>query len=144
LQSAQTKIKKIAYTLKINIMKIATIIVRILLGLLFLWSSLAYFFHLYPEPAMTGAVKTFNEGMKASVYLFPLVKITELVCGISFISGRFVTLAAVLIFPNIVNIVLFHVFLAPAELPVAIFVLLADLFIAYNYRKNYASLFIAK
>jgi putative oxidoreductase len=125
-------------------MKIAAIVVRILMGLLFLMSSVMYFLHLYHQPELTGAVKVFNDGMKASVYLFPLVKIVELVCAIAFISGLYVPLAAVVIFPNIVNIFLFHVFLSPAELPVAILLVLADLFLAYYYRKNYAMLFVMK
>jgi len=125
-------------------MKIAAIVVRTLMGLLFLMSSVMYFFHLYHQPELTGAVKVFNDGMNAAIYLFPLVKIVELVCAIAFISGLYVPLAAVVIFPNILNIFLYHAFLAPAELPVAIFILLADLFLAYYYRKNYAMLFIAK
>jgi putative oxidoreductase len=125
-------------------MKIAAIVVRILMGLLFLMSSVMYFFHLYHQPELTGAVKTFNDGMNAAIYLFPLVKIVELVCAIAFISGLYIPLAAVVIFPNIVNILLYHAFLDPVGLPVAIFLVLANLFLAYYYRKNYAMLFVMK
>ncbi|WP_339925073.1 DoxX family membrane protein [uncultured Cyclobacterium sp.] len=122
-------------------MKIATIIVRVLLGALFLISSVTYFLNLVPQPELTGAMKTFNEGLDASFYLMPSVKVIELVCGIAFISGRFVPLASVLIFPIVVNIVGVHVFLAPEGLPVAIFVLTANLFLAYRKRDHYKGLF---
>lgn len=125
-------------------MKIAVIIVRILMGLMFLFASIAYFFKLVPQPEMTGAVKVFNDGMNASVYLMPTVKIVELICGVSFIIGRFVPLATVLIFPIIINILLFHAFLAPQNLPLAILLLLGNLFLAYYYRKNYAGIFVSK
>jgi len=125
-------------------MKIAAIIVRILMGLLFLFASITYFFVSFKQPEMTGAVKAFNEGMKAAVYMMPLVKAIELLCGISFVTGRFVTFASVLISPIIVNIFLFHAFLDPKNLGAAIFLVLANSFLIYVNRKNYKSLFVAK
>jgi uncharacterized membrane protein YphA (DoxX/SURF4 family) len=125
-------------------MKIAVIIVRILLGLLLLFSSVVVLFKLVPQPEAQGAIKTFNEGLAASIYLMPLIKVTELICAIAFLSGWFVPLAAVVLFPITVNIVLFHAFLAPEGLPVVILVLLANLFLAYAYRKHYVSLVAPK
>jgi putative oxidoreductase len=124
-------------------MKIAAIIIRVLMGLLFLFSSIAFFFNLVPTPELTGNLKTFNDGVTASGYLMQLIKGTELICAIAFISGRFVPLAVVVIFPVIVNIVLVHSFLAPEGLPVAIALLLADLFLAYYYRDRYKTLVAA-
>jgi putative oxidoreductase len=124
-------------------MKIAAIIIRVLMGLLFLFSSIAFFFNLIPTPELTGSLKTFNDGITASGYLMQLIKGTELVCAIAFIVGRFVPLAVVVIFPVIVNIVLVHALLAPEGLPVAIFLLLADLFLAYYYRERYKTLVAA-
>jgi putative oxidoreductase len=125
-------------------MKIAVIIIRILIGLLFLMSSIGFFFHLFPQPELKGAVKVFSDGMIASIYLFPLVKVVELLCALSYITGRFVTLANVVIFPNVLNIVLYHAFLMPSGLPIALLLLLGNLFLAYAYRKNYATLFAIK
>lgn len=121
-------------------MKIAVIIVRTLLGLLFLFSSIVVLFKLVPQPPLRGGSKLFMEGLVASVYFIPLLKITELLCGLAFISGRFVPLATVVIFPVILNILLYHAFLAPEGLPIALLLLLANLFLAYACRKNYALL----
>ncbi|MBI5020052.1 MAG: DoxX family membrane protein [Ignavibacteriales bacterium] len=121
-------------------MKIALIIVRSLMGLLFLFSSITFLFKLITPPEPTGTMKIFSDGLEASVYLLPTVKIIELICGIAFLSGRFVPLAAVLISPIIINIFFIHAFLAPEGLPVAIFLVLANLFIAYNYRESYKPL----
>jgi putative oxidoreductase len=122
-------------------MKIALIIVRSLMGLLFLFSSITFLFNLITPPEPTGAMKIFSIGLQASVYLMPTVKIIELICGIAFLSGRFVPLGAVLITPIIVNILFVHVFLFPEGLPIAIFLVLANSFVAYNHRESYKPLF---
>ncbi len=125
-------------------MKIAVIIVRVLLGLMFLFSSIVVLFNLMPQPELKGGAKLFMEGLIASHYFLPLLQITQLLCGMAFIIGRFVPLATVVIFPVILNITLYHAFVAPEGLPIAIVLLLANLFLAFAYRKNYATLVAAK
>ena len=120
------------------------IIIRSLLGVLFLFASIAFFLKLMPEPVLQGNMKAFNDGIRASGYLMTFIKVTELVCGLSFISGRFTTLANVAIFPVTLNIFFYHVALDPKGLPIAIFILLGNLFLAYYYRANYKTLFSAK
>lgn len=124
-------------------MKIATIIVRSLMGLLFLFASITYFFKLITPPPPVGAMKIFSDGLEASIYLLPTVKAIELLCGLAFLSGRFVTLATVLIAPIIVNIVLIHAILDPKGLPVAFFLVFANAFVAYANRDRYKLLFEA-
>jgi len=121
-------------------MKIALVIVRSLMGLLFLFSAITFLFRLITPPEPTGAMKIFSDGLAASVYLMPAVKIIELICGIAFLSGRFVPLAAVLISPIIVNIFFVHAFLGPEGLPVAIFLVLANSFVIYYHRECYKPL----
>ena len=123
-------------------MKIATIIVRVLLGLLYAFSAIVVLFKLGEQPEPTGAVKTFMEGAIATKYLIPFIKITELVCGLLLISGRFVPLATVMIFPVTLNIFFFHIFVAPGAIGVV--VLAMNLFLAYACRKNYEGLLTAK
>jgi putative oxidoreductase len=60
--------------------------------------------------------------------------------GIGFVSGHFVPLATVLISPIIVNIFFVHAFLAPEGLPVAVFLVLANSFLAYYLREAYKPL----
>lgn len=115
-------------------------IIRILMGLLFLFASITVLANLFPEPELTGIKKTFMDGIKASGYLLPLIKITELVCGISFVSGYFVPLAAIVIAPVIVNIFLYHIFVDSTGLPVAIFLIAANGFVAFYHREKYKAL----
>lgn len=125
-------------------MKIATVIIRVLMGVLFLFGSITYFFKLITPPPPTGAMKTFSDGLEAAVYLMPTVKVVELLCGLAFVVGRFVPLATVLIAPIIVNIVLVHAFLAPSGLPLAGFLVAANCFLAYRFRDSYKGLLKAQ
>ncbi len=125
-------------------MKIAMIIVRMLIGLLFIFGSVAFFFSLITPPPMEGAIKSFNEGLAASGYFFTLLKATELICGILLVSGRFVPLALVILAPIIINILMVHTFLDRAGLPVAIFLVLGAIFLAYYHRSAYAPLLTPK
>lgn len=125
-------------------MKIAMIIVRTLMGLLFLFASITFLFKLFPNPPMEGVTKTFNEGLMSVGYFFPLLKITELICALAFVSGRFVPLATLVIAPIIVNIFMFHAFIDRTGLPVAVFLVLANIFVAYYYRASYKGLLTAK
>jgi len=122
-------------------MKWAVIIVRSLMGLLFLFASITFLFKLFTPPPLTGAMKTFNDGLMVSVYLMPTVKVIELVCGLAFLSGRFVPLATVLIAPILVNILGVHLFLGREGLPVAILLVLANAFLAWHHRESYKPLF---
>lgn len=125
-------------------MKIAVIIVRVLLGLMFLLGSLAFFFKLGPQPELKGNMKLFMDGVQATGYFMPLLKATELLCGLAFVAGRFVPLATVVIFPVTLNILLFLLFVAPEGQIMGVLIMAANLFLAYAYRKNYATLLVAK
>tara|TARA_R110000868_G_scaffold17603_1_gene76847 strand:- start:794 stop:1171 length:378 start_codon:yes stop_codon:yes gene_type:complete len=125
-------------------MKIATIIIRIMLGLLFLYTSISYFFHLTPEPATTGEFKAFQVGLVASTYLLPLAKAVELLCGLSFVTGKYMTLANLMIFPVTLNILLINYFLTPDNLPIAIFVFVGNIFLIFTHWENYKGLFRAE
>lgn len=125
-------------------MKIAVIIVRVLMGLMFLFASISFFFKLMPQPEMSGPIKFFNEGLAASGYFMPFLKTVELICGLLLVAGLFIPLTAIIIFPITIHIFLVHLFMAPEGLPVAVFMLLGNLFLAWYYRKSYAALFVMK
>src|SRR5438132_29437 len=97
-------------------MKIAVVIVRLLMGLMFLFASVTFLFHIFPQPQMPdGPIKTYMDGIM-TVQLMPIVKVIELISGLLFVIGRYVALANILILPIILNIFLFHAFLESAEI----------------------------
>ena len=127
-------------TAKEILMKIAYTVVRILVGLLFIFSSLSFLLNLVVPPEQTGNMKIFMDGMIASGYLFHAIKVVELVCGLAFVSGFFVPLASVVISPIIVNILLVHIFLEPSGLPIGIILTIANLFFAYYHKELFIPL----
>jgi len=125
-------------------MKIAMMIVRTLMGLLFIFASVTFLFGLITPPPMEGPIKMFNEGLAASGYFFTLLKITELTCGILLVVGRFVPLALVILAPIIINILMVHLFLDRSGLPVAVFLVIGSIFLAYYYRDRFEPLLRSK
>jgi putative oxidoreductase len=125
-------------------MKIAVIIIRSLLGLIFVASAVVVLFNLVPVPPLTGDVKTFNDGLKVTGYFIPMLKIIELICGVALLSGFFVPLALVVLFPITVHIFAYHAVLAPEGHILSAVILVAHLFLAWYHRKSYAPLFLAK
>ena len=122
-------------------MKITTIVIRVLIGLFLLFVSISFFLKLMPETEATGNFKAFNTGLVASVYLMPLAKAVELLCGLSYVFGKYVTLANIVILPVTLNILLINYFMAPETLPIAIILFLANLFLIYRYWDNYKTVF---
>jgi len=122
-------------------MKLATTIIRILIGLFLLFASISFFLKLMPETEATGNFKAFNAGLVASVYLIPLAKAVELLCGLSYVTGKYVTLANIVIPPVTINILLINYFMSPETLPIAALLFIGNLFLIGRYWHNYKSVF---
>src|SRR5437588_6358405 len=101
-------------------MKILTIIVRILLGLLFVVFGLNGFLHFIPMgPMPSGHAGEFVDAMFASGYLYAISAL-QVIGGLLLVSGVFTPLGLLFLGPVIVNILLFHIFLDTKGLPMAI------------------------
>jgi uncharacterized membrane protein YphA (DoxX/SURF4 family) len=125
-------------TMKGTTMKSKLIIAaRILLGLIFFVFGLNFFLHFLPQPPLAGPAGAFAGAMFATGYLFVLVKVVEVTCGLLLLAGRFVPLALTLLAPIVVNIVFFHAFLAPSGIALPLVVLALELFLAWSYRNVY-------
>jgi uncharacterized membrane protein YphA (DoxX/SURF4 family) len=119
---------------------------RALLGFAFFTCGLNGFLNFLPQPTTPmpdGAVALTMAFMKSG-YMFQLVAGTQLVAGAMLLLNRFLPLALAMLAPVVVNIVLFHVFLAPEGLGVALFVLALELYLAWAYRGAFSALFVAR
>lgn len=115
------------------------LIARVLLGFVFFASGLAGLLNLMPVPPdLPAALVTFNTGLAASIYFFPLLKLTETICGLLLLLGMFVPLALVVLAPIVLNIFLVHAFLAPSGLPLAIVIGLLTVYLAF-FAQPYSS-----
>src|SRR5687767_15436421 len=86
---------------------------RLALGGLFLFSVVGFVFQLAPQPQLDAAGMQFMGGLAASGYFFPLLKATELVVAVLLLTGIAVPVALVIAAPVVVNVLAFHLFLAP-------------------------------
>jgi putative oxidoreductase len=125
-------------------MKIAVLIARTLLGLVFLVFGLTFFFHFIPQPPPpAGKAGAFEGGLFGAGYFFPFLKVLETTSGFFLIINRFTTLFILVLFPIIVNIFLFHSYLLPEGLTLAAPLLLIEIFLIYAYRRYYISILTA-
>ncbi|HTF33208.1 MAG TPA: hypothetical protein VK714_05835 [Myxococcota bacterium] len=121
-------------------MKTLNLIARILLGLIFVVFGLNGFLHFLPQPPMPDAAKSFFGGLAATGYMLPLLFAAQMLGGGLILLGM-VPLGLLILAPVIVNIIAFHVFLAPDGLPLALVVAGLELFLAWAHREAYAALF---
>jgi len=132
-------------TSKRSFAKIFNTGIRILFGLAFLAFGLMGFLHpMTPPPDLAPAAKAFDEALATSGYMMPLIFGTQLFVGVLCLANRFVPLALVVVFPFLLNSILFHIFLEPTGLPFAGVFGLLNLYLAWTHRKAYASLLTAK
>jgi putative oxidoreductase len=121
-------------------MKIATIIIRGLLGLIFVVFGSNMFLHFIPmPPPPEGPARDFMTALFVSHYLY-IVGALQVGGGLLLFTRRWAALGLTLIGPIIVNILCFHVLMAPSGLPMAIGVSAIAAFLLWQLRGNFAGL----
>jgi len=120
-------------------MKILTIIARSLLGLIFVVFGLNAFLQFIHMPPPQGMAGDFMKALFVSHYYY-VVAVLQIAGGAICLLGRFVPLGLTLLGPVIVNILLFHIFLEPSGLPLAVGVGALALFLLWAYRAAFGGL----
>jgi putative oxidoreductase len=121
-------------------MKVATIIARVVLGLIFITFGLNMFLNFIPmPPPPEGPARQFMVALFMSHYLY-VVGALQVVGGLILANERWMPLGLTLLGPVIVNIVCFHVLMAPAGLPMALVVSFLALFLLWRCREHFAGL----
>ena len=122
-------------------MKYVIIIVRVLLGLMFVVFGSNAFLHFIPMPPMQGQAGAFMTALASTGYL-QVIAALQLIGGLCLLLGaRFVPLGLTLLGPVIVNIVLYHLFLDSSGLPIAIITAALALFLLWIYRFKFPAIF---
>lgn len=121
--------------------KYAVLTVRVLLGLLLLLSGVSGFmtgfggFNGVPADMLDVTKMLWSAG------IFELAKTTEIVVGAMLLIGFLPALAALLLAPLSVGILVFHAFAAPQYAVPAIIVALLNAYLGYAYWDKYKGLF---
>ena len=127
-------------------MKIATIIARVLLGIIFFVFGLNKFLNFIPPLEYDEGTTAFLyfTGLFGAKYFLPLIAITEIAVGIALLTNRFTALALLILAPVTVNIFLFHISLDPANGAPGYLVFLLNVFLLFVHKEKYAPLLSAK
>jgi hypothetical protein len=120
-------------------MKIATIIARVLLGLMFTVFGSNAFLHFIPIPKLEGHAAEFMSAMAGTGYMQAIAAF-QVAGGLLLLVGRYIPLGLTLLGPVIVNIVLYHIFIDRSGLPMALIVSAIALFLLWRHRANFAGL----
>ena len=122
-------------------MRIAALIARILLGLVFFVFGLNGFLHFIPMgPMPTGLAGQYFTVMTQSHYIL-FVAALQVLGGALLLVGRYIPLALTILGPVIVNILLYHLLMDLKGIPMAIVVTILWGIVAYRNRQYFAGLF---
>lgn len=121
-------------------MKILTIIVRVLLGLIFLAFGINGFWPFIPMPPLKGALALQFLGALASSGYLSAIFALQILGGLLTLAG-WVPLGLTILCPILVNITLFHALMDPGQMLHAIVPDLLALFLIWRYWGNFAGLF---
>jgi uncharacterized membrane protein YphA (DoxX/SURF4 family) len=122
-------------------MKIAALIARILLGLVFVVFGANGFLNFIPMGTMpTGTAGQFLAALFQSHYVL-VVSAIQLAGGVLLLVNRYVPLALVLLGPVIVNIFLYHLLMDRSGLVLAIVVVILWGIVAFRHRQNFSGIF---
>jgi putative oxidoreductase len=124
-------------------MRIAAVIARYLAGFIFLVMGLNGFLNFIHFPPPTGVAAQFMGALYVSHYLWVIFAF-QVVAGALLLVNRYVPLALALLAPVLVNILTFHISMAPAGLPMAIFVAVLWAVIFFDVRSAFSGLFQAR
>ena len=92
-------------------------------------------------PARAGALR---DQLAEAGYVFPTIAIVYLAVGVSYVAGRFVALATIVLFPITLNVVLFHAFLVPETLHLTAFLVVPQVVMLCACREAYRPLLRAR
>jgi len=124
-------------------MKIAALISRILLGLVFVVFGLNGFLNFIKGPLPSGVAGQFLGALMQSHFVL-VVSAVELAGGVLLLANRYVPLALVLLGPVIVNIFFYHLLMDRSGLIIAIVVIILWGLIALRHRQSFSGLFVQR
>jgi putative oxidoreductase len=121
----------------------AVLVVRILLGAMFLFFGLNGILHFLPTPPMPPSdATTFATILMTHKYM-SFVALCQVIGGLLLLVGRFVPLGLTILGPILVNILLFHFLLMPQGVAMGLIATAMELFLLYAYRLSFRGLFDA-
>ncbi|RLD82538.1 MAG: DoxX protein [Bacteroidetes bacterium] len=118
-----------------------TMALRIVLGLILIIFGANKFIGFMPTPDLPEAAGNFMGALANTGYMFPLIGLVEVIVGLLLVFNKWVAFALVLLAPVAVNMVLFHLKLAPGGIGPAALVTILNVILIYANWDKYKPLF---
>jgi putative oxidoreductase len=125
-------------------MKIAAIVARYLLGLIFTVFALNGFLNFIPQPPLPNPLAIQFLVSVSESHFAAFFFAVQLLGGLLLLSGYFVPLALTLLAAELYNILAFHLTLAPATIAPALVASALWVLVFLQYRESFNGIFRAK
>ena len=120
-----------------------SMILRVVLAIILLLFGVNKFAHFsfMEMPPMAEGAMTYMKGLGVTKVMFPLLGVLEILIGILLITKKAVPFALILLAPLVVNMIIFHVTLAPGGIGPAAIVFVLNAVLMYLYKDKFKGLF---
>lgn len=111
--------------------------IQIIYGLMLIFFGLNLFFQFMGGPQFNEAGTAYLTALFVAGFVFPIMAIVWIVSGLLFIFDKVSALAAILITPISVNIILFHIFLDFTGFLFGLVIFILNLYLLYVHLPRY-------
>jgi len=115
------------------------LVAQYLLGIIFLFNGLNFFFQFAPllTPDKSELAQRFLMVLDDAGYFYPIITGVTVLTALSLLTNRFLPLFLIIKFPLTINGILFHIRMDPVMTPVAVAVGLLHFYLIYVNREKY-------
>jgi uncharacterized membrane protein YphA (DoxX/SURF4 family) len=124
-------------------MKIAVLVARILLGVIFVFFGLNAFLHFIPAQIPPGVAGQFIGAVFVSHY-YVAIFVLQVIGGALLLANRYVPLALIILAPIIVNILNFHITMAPSGIGPGLLAAVLWIIVFLGVRRAFDGIFAAR
>jgi putative oxidoreductase len=124
-------------------MKIAALIARILLGLIFVVFGLNPFLKYIPMQLPPGLAGQYLSVLFAS-HLVYVIGAAQVIGGVLVLANRYVPLGLTILAPVIVNILAYHLLMDLKGIPLALIATVLWFILFFRYRQNFSGILAAR
>lgn len=122
-------------------MKIASVVSRYLLGLLFTVFGLNGFLNFIHQPPPTNPIALQFLGAVSTSHYIAVIFLVQIIGGLLLLAGRFVPLALALLAPVLVNILNYHITMDPGSIGAGLIATILWAIVFLQYRSSFAPIF---
>lgn len=117
-----------------------TIVARIILAVFLIVLGSNSFFNFLPYPEMNDSANAFMGAINSAKFIFPLIGLVEIISGFMLLTKKAVPLALILVFPILINAMIFHISLNQEGMLFAAICFLCNILLIYHHKKSYSIL----